>query len=144
MNRRDPDRDELKRIVGRLYESVSSPPGVAPSVDPDAPHLHPRVRMCRTVRDAEGHTRFEIMSGRDYAENVRALVTEPGFFEIEVAHEAFVYGDVAHVLSQYEAFADAAHTRRLKKGVNSLQFLRVEGRWQVFSVVWDDEQNEVR
>lgn len=137
------DRQELRRIVHALYRAVSAPAGVVPPMEEGAVLLHPRARKCRTVRDRSGATAHHIMSGDEYAENVRELVTDVGFFEVETAHESFVYGDIAHVISHYEGYADEALTRRTKKGVNSIQLLRVDGHWKVFSMIWDDEENLV-
>lgn len=141
MNDRTDDERELRRIVQELYASVSSPPGVAPPIEADRHLLHPQARKCRTLHDAAGGVRFQIMSADEFAEDVLERVTPMGFFEVEVAHESFVYGDIAHVLSHYEAFADEARTRRVKRGVNSIQLLRTEDGWKVFSMIWDDEEN---
>jgi hypothetical protein len=137
------DRREIAHIVTRLYASVSSPAGVEPPIDREKELLHPRARKCRTLRDEAGRAHFQIIPGESYADDVRRLVTEIGFFEVEMAHQCFVYGHVAQVVSHYEAYADEARTRRLKKGVNLIQLLKVEGEWKVFSMIWDDEENRV-
>lgn len=138
-----PDERELRRVVGRLYESVSAPAGVPPPIAADRALLHPLARLCRTVRDARGDVAFQVFSVDEYAEDVRKRVTDMGFFEVEVAHEAFVFGNIAHVLSHYEGYADRERTRRVKKGVNSIQLLRTDDGWKPFSILWDDEENRL-
>lgn len=140
---RHADRAELRRLVAELYASVSGPPGQPPTFQPDSDLLLPTVRMCRTVRTPDGAARHEVMDAEQYARSVRALVTPIGFYEVETRHEAFVYGDIAHVLSHYQAYSDKAHEQRTKAGVNSIQLLRVDGRWRVFNMIWDDELNLV-
>ena len=137
------DERALRDLVAALYRLVSAPAGVAPAIDADCALLHPQVRLCRTVRGPDRTARQEIMDAAGYARSARALITDIGFFEVETHHEAFVYGDVAHVLSHYEAYADEQGGDPIKKGVNSIQLLRVHGRWQVFSMIWDDEVNRL-
>jgi hypothetical protein len=143
MNGTDEDAHQLRRIVERLYRSVSAPPGVRPPLEEGDALMHLAARKVRTTRDQEGHARFHIMSAEEYADNVRDYLTGIGFFEVEVAHESFVYGHIAHVISRYEAYEDEAHTHLVKRGVNSIQFLKTGEGWRVFSLIWDDELNVV-
>lgn len=128
-------------MVQDLYAAVSGPAGSRPDRDRLTELLHPSARMCRTESRGDAPPFFRIMDAQTWLENVEALVTNRGFFEFELVHSAEVYGNVAHVISHYEGWRDAQKSERLKRGMNSMQFLRVDGQWRVFSIVWDDEQN---
>jgi hypothetical protein len=61
------------------------------------------------------------------------------FVEREIYAKTDIFGKVAQRISVYEySFVDIAEGR-LPKGINFIQYVQVEGKWRVTSLVWSDE-----
>ncbi len=61
------------------------------------------------------------------------------FMERELYSKTEVFGKVAHRISVYEYnFADH-EMKKLPRGVNFIQFVKIEGNWRILSMAWHDE-----
>ena len=70
--------------------------------------------------------------------------TSTDFYEVEIARQEFRFGDIAHVLSAYEArTAPAPAGKVLRRGVNSIQLMHDGERWWILSTIWDNEREGV-
>ena len=65
------------------------------------------------------------------------------FHEIEIEQRIERFGQIAHVWSRYEARSAPDSPVLLKRGANSIQLCHEQGRWWVFSTVWDNEREGV-
>jgi len=64
------------------------------------------------------------------------------FMEREIYSKTEVFGSVAQRISVYEYnFADHEQ-HRLPRGINYIQFIKVEGNWRILSMAWCDENEE--
>ncbi len=77
-----------------------------------------------------------------FIEAMQSQVAEGGieqFMERELYSQTEVFGKVAHRISVYEYnFADH-EMRNLPRGVNFIQFVKIEGHWRILSMAWNDE-----
>jgi hypothetical protein len=80
------------------------------------------------------------MSLDAYIENVEELLKDARFSEVEIGHEAEVFGNVARLTSVYEFSWDSPTGQRKGRGVNYFTLVRDGERWQVMSIVWDTER----
>lgn len=134
------DDDVIRALVTELYALVSGPGGEPRDWDREAELFLPQAHMIRTVVDADGVPRPEIMRAADYPDNFERLMGGRDFYEVEVHNVIERFGQIAHVFSTYEAFEDAERTRFLKRGINSIQLYRLDGTWRIANMVWDDER----
>lgn len=133
---------EFRDMTRTLYRVVSSPPGQR-DWDAVRRYYHPDARLVRTGLNPDGSTFARVMSIGEYVENVEELLREARFSETEVAHEAVVFGNVARLTSVYEyTFSSPAGTRR-GRGVNFFTLVNDGARWQIMSIVWDNERSGV-
>ena len=65
-----------------------------------------------------------------------------GFHETDVCRVTETYGHIAHVFSTYESRFTPDNPLPFKRGVNSIQLVRDEGRWWVTSLIWDMESDD--
>lgn len=135
------DREAIRALVTELYALVSGPGGEPRDWAREAELFLPQAHMIRTVVDADGVPRPEIMRAADYPANFENLMGGRDFYEVEVHTVIERFGHIAHAFSTYEAFEDAERTRFLKRGINSIQFYRLDGTWRIASMVWDDERS---
>ena len=73
----------------------------------------------------------------DYIARSGPSLVKSGFTERELARRVEIFGNLAHAWSSYEGTGDGG---KLKvRGINSVQLVRVEGRWLVQSILWQAE-----
>lgn len=66
------------------------------------------------------------------------------FYEGERSARTDVFGKIAHRFSTYEARFNLAEEEPFCMGINSIQFIKVGGRWRVTCMVWNDQTHDVR
>jgi hypothetical protein len=62
------------------------------------------------------------------------------FYEWEVARKMSQFGNIAHVLSAYEARRRPEDRDPIWRGINSLQLFHDGRRWWIVSILWDNER----
>lgn len=134
------DKEQIQALISELYALVSGPGDKQRDWAREAELFMPQAHMIRTIVDKAGRTAPEIIRAADYAENFERKMGGRDFFELEVHNIIEVFGNIAHAFSTYEAYEDAEGTRFLKRGINSIQFYRVDGEWKIAGMVWDDER----
>jgi hypothetical protein len=130
---------DFRDITATLYRAVSAAPGERDWAAVRRIY-HPEARLVRTGLDADGSPFAKVMSLDAYVENVEQLLRDVRFTEVEIGHEAEVFGNVARLTSVYEFTWESPAERRKGRGVNYFTLIREEGRWQVMSIVWDTER----
>jgi hypothetical protein len=106
-----------------------------------------RFRACFTaegrmmpLRARDGSYSPESLPVDEYVRTRTPVLAAMDFYEDEIACRTDVFGDLAHVLSSYEA-RRAPDADAFLRGVNSIQLVRQpDGRWLIASVVWDAER----
>ena len=58
------------------------------------------------------------------------------FYEVEIAHQATIRGDIAHAFSEYES-RRTPDGPAFDRGVNGIMFVRIGGQWRVTSIAWE-------
>lgn len=134
------DDQAIAALLDELYALVSGPGSRSRNWARQAELFLPQARMIRTVIDAEGRARPEILLVEEYPESYERLMRGRDFFEVEISRIVERFGQIAHAFSSYEAYADAGRTRLVKRGINSIQLYKVDGAWRIAAMVWDDER----
>lgn len=130
---------DFREVTWTLYSAVSAAPGQR-NWDAVRPHYHPEARLVRTGVNPDG-TRFaRVMTLDAYIENVEVLLKDVQFTEIELSHEAVVFGNVARLTSVYEFSWRTATETRQGRGVNFFTLIHDDERWRIMSIVWDSER----
>ncbi|MBY6203810.1 hypothetical protein [Halomonas denitrificans] len=135
------DRDAIRALVTELYSLVSGPGDRARDWAREAELFLPQAHMIRTVVGDDCVARPEIIRAVDYPANFERKMGGRDFFEVEVHNVIETFGQIAHVFSTYEAYEDAAQTRFLKRGINSIQLYKIDGEWKIANMAWDDERD---
>lgn len=130
---------DFRDMTGALYRVVSAAPGQRDWAS-IRHHYHPDARVVRTGLNPDGSPFARVMSFDAYIENVEAVLEGIRFSEIEISHEAVVFGNVARLTSVYEFTRQSARETLQGRGVNFFTLIRDAGRWQIMSIVWDNER----
>ena len=126
-------------LTSALYAAVSAPPGER-DWRAIKDHYHADARLVRTGVDPGGVPFAKVMSFDEYVENVETLLRDVRFSEVEIAHEAVLFGNVARLTSVYEFTWESPGEVRRGRGVNFFTLIHQDARWQIMSIVWDNER----
>lgn len=138
------DVASVDAVVEALYEYISFPPGARPDWDrmrslylPSAQIIPSRRETCNLI------TVMHFDSFRAWAEPYieESGWNARGFYECDAGHTIEIFGDIAHILSVYEARNHPEETP-FKRGINSIQLVRDGDGWLVASIIWDMESAE--
>jgi len=77
----------------------------------------------------------------DYIVRNQELLEQDGFTERELARRVEVWGDLATVWSSYDG-RDAKGGFH-ERGINSFQLVRINGKWLVASILWQEERPDL-
>ena len=130
---------DFREMTEALYRVVSAPSG-ARDWSAIRRYYHPDARMVRTGVNPDGTPFALVMSLDAYIENVEALLKEIRFSEVELTHEAVVFGNVARLTSVYEYTRQSSTESTRGRGVNFFTLIRQDGSWRIMSIVWDNER----
>lgn len=61
------------------------------------------------------------------------------FSQLEIADRTEVFGKMAQRTSVYEFSASQNSNTPWSKGINYIQYIFADGRWQIISMIWADE-----
>jgi len=130
---------DFREMTAALYGAMSAAPG-----ERDWAAMcrcyHAEARLVRTGLNHDG-TRFAKVTSLDaYIENVEQLLKDMRFAEMQIAHDAEVFGNVARLTSIYAFTWKSSSERREGRAVNYFTLVFENGSWQVMSIVWDTER----
>ncbi|GAA4867633.1 hypothetical protein [Luteimonas vadosa] len=134
------DVQDIGRMVRAVYACISGPAGAARDWDRFRYLHHPRASSLRTVVGPDGVTRAAVFDVESYIADVSPFFAANDFHEIEVEQQVRRFGQVAHAWSRYEARPSPGSGELLKRGANSIQVCHEQGRWWIFSTIWDNER----
>jgi hypothetical protein len=131
----------LDDVIAEIYDSISFEEGQRPDWSRQTAIFAPGARLVR-VTD-EGVFEFDLDSYRANIESKIDSGAMASFWEAEIWRETRQFGEVAHVLSAYEA----RHSRDgevSNRGVNSIQLFRRDDSWWISAMLWRREGRDVR
>lgn len=123
----------IDSVIKEMYEMVSFEPGTRPDWSRQPEIFAAGGRLVRVNDD--GVFEFGLDSFRQNFESMIDTGVLPSFWEGEIWRKTHQFGDVAHVLSAYEA-RQTRDGAILNRGVNSIQLFEHEGRWQISAMIW--------
>ena len=134
------DEEAIGAIIDEMYAMISGPAGPRDWSRQRNSFL-PEARQVRTWVDELGRPAMQMMGLAEYAENTTPFFAENDFYEIETARRIDVFGNMAHVWSNYEARTSLDDAEPERRGINSIQLFRHPGEgWKIISMIWDNER----
>lgn len=135
----NPKPQDFRFLTQALYAVISSPPN-GRNWDAIKSFYHPEARLVRTAQHPATSAESEVFSFDQYIQNVETALHNIEFSEVEIAHSAQVFGNVAQVASTYEFTAKSPSGENAGRGVNFLTLIYNNRRWQIMSIIWDNER----
>jgi hypothetical protein len=77
-----------------------------------------------------------------YIQRLAGFLSQYDFFETGLIHHIEVYGNIASVISTYEARHTPNEPEPFRRGVNFILLLSDGNRWWLTSMIWKDETKD--
>lgn len=127
----------IDELTQALYKSISFKKGGRPDLQRLRTLFYKGGRLANCNGDLPQE--FSVQQFIDVVEGQIETGNLAFFQEKEVAHKTELFGKIAHRFSTYEAYNDESDSEPVSTGINSIQFIQVEDRWYVYSMVWNDQ-----
>jgi hypothetical protein len=122
----------IDAAIRGVYEVISGPPGQKRDFDRMRSLFAPNATM-----KAIGPKGLRGGTVEDYISRNAAILEKEGFTERELGRRVEVWGGLATTWSAYDG--RTANGSFHERGINSFQLVKVDGKWLVASVLWQEE-----
>ena len=134
------DESEIGAAVDEMYAMISGPAGPRDWSRQENCFL-PDARQVRTWVDEAGRPAKKSMSLDDYSRDTTPFFAANPFYEIETGRRVDIFGNVAHVWSNYEARRSPDDSDVERRGINSIQLFKDPDQgWRIIHMIWDNER----
>ena len=134
------DVASLDAIMKAVYEVISGDAGQKRDWDRFRTLFHKDARMIPSGKNpTTGVYGASALTPEGYIKRTEPFFAKEGFYEREVARRVETYGNIAHVLSTYEAFHTLTDKKPFMRGINSFQLMNDGKRWWVLTIFWQAE-----
>jgi hypothetical protein len=126
------DRAAIGRTISGVYEVISGPAGQKRDFD--------RMRLLfapNATLKAIGPKGLRGGSLEDYISRNAEVLEREGFTERELGRRVEIWGDLATAWSSYDGRTATGSFH--ERGINSFQLVKVDGKWLVASILWQEE-----
>jgi hypothetical protein len=122
----------IDAAIRGVYEVISGPPGQKRDFDRMRTLFAPGATL-----KAIGPKGLHGGSLEDYISRNKDILEQKGFTERELGRRTEVWGGLATASSAYDGrTADGSFHER---GINSFQLVKIDGKWVVASILWQEE-----
>ena len=126
------DLAAIDQAIRGVYEVISGPPGQKRDFDKMRTMFAPNATL-----KAIGPKGLRGGSVEDYVGRNAKILEEKGFTERELGRRVELWGGLATAWSAYDGrTADGSFHER---GINSFQLVKIDGKWLVASILWQEE-----
>jgi len=134
------DESEIGAAVDEMYAMISGPAGPRDWSRQENCFL-PDARQVRTWVDEAGRPAKKSMSLDDYSRDTTPFFAANPFYEIETGRRVDIFGNIAHVWSNYEARRSPDDSDVERRGINSIQLFKDPDQgWRIIHMIWDNER----
>ena len=123
----------IDQAIRAVYAVISGPPGQKRDFDRMRSLFAPNalLRVITPDRGLRGGTL------EDYIAKSGPILEKEGFTEHELGRRVELYGKLATVWSSYDGRTASGSFH--ERGINSFQLVKVDGKWLVASILWQEE-----
>lgn len=133
------DTATIDALVTAVYETISGPAGPR-DWERERRLFAPGARLVPTQKRPEVGAAADVLDVEGFIASRAPFFEANDFFEREVARQTSQFGNMAQVLSAYEARRRPEDREPLWRGINGFQLYSDGRRWWIVSIVWDNER----
>jgi hypothetical protein len=126
------DLAAIDQAIRGVYEVISGPPGQKRDFDKMRSLFAPNATLKSIGPKGPRGGSLE-----DYISRNAAVLEKEGFTERELGRRVEVWGNLATAWSSYDG--RTANGSFHERGINSIQLVKIDGKWLVASILWQEE-----
>ena len=127
---------DIDALTARMYSAFDNRDGRAPDLECLREVFLPQCTICKAIPGQE-----QVQSLDEFIEQRRPLLTQGrlvDFAEWEADSRTWIAGNIASRESLYEKSGVLDGTPFRTRGAKQMQFVRLDGRWWISALAWDD------
>ena len=132
----DADNSAVEALATRMYAAFANRDGRIPDLDGLREVFLPQSTICKAIPGQE-----QVQTLDEFIEQRRPLLTQGrlvDFAEWETDSRTWIVGNIASRESLYEKSGVLDGTPFRTRGAKQMQFVRIDGRWWIGALAWDD------
>ena len=142
------DAAKIADLTKRLYQAVTFEKGQHPPLDSIRTMFLKNGQIINntgpkpaifTVNSFISAAKKQFKTGLEAVKKQPEKKATLAFSEKEIAAKTDIFGQIAQRFSTYSASFTPDDPNSYAKGINSIQFVKVNGEWKVASLIWNDE-----
>jgi hypothetical protein len=126
------DLAAIDRTIHDVYAVISGPPGQKRDFDKMRSLFAKGATLKATGPKGVGGGTVD-----DYIKRNAEILEKEGFTERELGRRVEIWGGLATVWSAYDG--RTANGKFHERGINSFQLVKIDGKWLVASILWQEE-----
>jgi RimJ/RimL family protein N-acetyltransferase len=132
------DRLEIDALTVRFFDLFTNKDGRVPNVKDIKNIFIPKGILISNTDDTR--VDYDLDGFIRPREEMLTNGTLTNFCEMEISHSTELFGNIAQRFSLYEKTGELNGERFETKGMKTIQFVKVDGKWKISSVAWCDEK----
>jgi hypothetical protein len=132
------DTSRIESVIQTFYEVISGPAGHERDWDKMRALFVPGASLVSSSV-ALGASPPEAIDVGAYVRRLAAWANQQGFFETGHIHRIEMFGNIATVVSMYEARHHPDESEPFRRGVCFMQMLGDGEQWRLTSMIWRDD-----
>jgi len=132
------DRLEIDALTDRFFDLFTNKDGRVPNVKDIKSIFIPKGILISNTDDTP--VIYDLDSFIKPREEMLTNDTLTNFWEREISHSTEIFGNIAQRFSLYEKSGELNGEHFETKGMKTIQFVKVNGKWKMSSVAWCDEK----
>jgi len=138
------DLSEINKVINKLYTNLSFKNGYAPTLAKLKDIFYGKGML---INNNTGQPKQYTL--QEFSNVIEKQVTAGkvlAFKEKELSSKIEFFGNIAHCFSTYESgYLLTGRTEFInKRGINSIQLIKMNGKWLIVSIIWNEESNELK
>lgn len=129
-------------VINALYEVISKEKGGQRHWKQFKYLFHPDAHLIPAGQTKDGLSMAQFMTPNEYIKSSSKWLLENGYVEKEIHRKVDAFGNIAHILSVYEAFYSTKNKTPFMRGVNSIQLFHDGKRWWIINLFWSHETSK--
>lgn len=130
------DVSEIDQLIKTLYGVISGPAGPR-----DWSRFRSLFHTDAFMAAFNAKKELRKFSPLQYVQNNGPFFMQNSFAEKEIGRTVNQFGNVAQVFTAYE-FTAGTNPPTNKRGINSIELIKQDGRWLIMSITWDEESKD--
>ncbi|MES2837285.1 MAG: hypothetical protein V4667_07170 [Bacteroidota bacterium] len=128
------DTESIDAIIKATYEVISGPAGQR-DWDRFRNLFDAKAQMGAVYKNKNGVEVFKSFTPEEYIKNNNDFLLKNAFIENEIHRTTNQLNYLVQVFSTYKYTTDG----KTQRGINSIQLIKQNNRWYIFSLIWEEE-----